>query len=107
MQWIGTILALGAGLILRLGLPIALTILAIALLRRLDARWQSEAGRYPVQLATPCWEIKNCTPEQRTACSARESGQPCWQTRRLANGYLREECLTCEVFEQAPVPVRM
>jgi hypothetical protein len=35
---------------------------------------------------------------------AAESGKPCWQIHRLSNGYLREACLDCEVFINAPAP---
>jgi hypothetical protein len=30
---------------------------------------------------------------------------PCWQSQRLSNGYLQQECLDCEVFLSAPIPV--
>jgi hypothetical protein len=107
MEWINAFLALSVGLFLRLAFPLAVTILVVALLRHLDARWQTEAAQTPVVPDTKCWQIKNCPPEQRENCAAANSNQPCWQERRLTNGYLREECLSCEVFEQAPVPVRM
>ncbi len=108
MELINAILALATGLFLRLAVPIAITILVISLLRRLDARWQIEAEQMPeaqLEAQVKCWEIKNCPPEQRDACVASRSNQPCWQERRLENGYLREECLSCEVFGQAPLPV--
>jgi hypothetical protein len=35
---------------------------------------------------------------------AAASGKPCWQIHRLSNGYLREACLDCEVFINAPAP---
>ncbi|MGE5250082.1 MAG: hypothetical protein ACM3QS_07680 [Bacteroidota bacterium] len=106
MQPVSTFLVLAAGLFVRLALPIALTILVIVILRRLDARWQLEAEQSTSSAVAEikCWEMKHCTPEQREACLVPDSGQPCWQERRLKNGYLREECLSCEVFEQAPVP---
>jgi hypothetical protein len=108
MDGLGTFLALAVGLFLRLALPLAVTLFFISFLRRLDSRWQLEAeqmaaGNPAAELK--CWEMKNCTPEQREACLAVDAGQPCWQERRLKNGYLREECLSCEVFEQAPLPL--
>ena len=107
MGSVDTILVLATGLLLRLALPIGLTIFVIYMLRRLDARWQLEAEQMPAQPLEPekCWEIKNCPPEQLTTCAAYGSNEPCWQMHRLQNGYLREECLTCEVFERAPIPV--
>jgi len=94
------------GLLVRLAIPIALTAVLIFFLRKLDARWQSEAHA-PIPLEkVKCWEIKNCTPEQLENCVAGQSQLPCWQVYRLPNGYLREECLSCEVFRKAPVPVQ-
>lgn len=106
MEVINALLVILTGLFLRLALPVAATILLISVLRRLDARWQLEAQQIPAQPIerTRCWEIKNCSPEQRAACAAGQSDNPCWQERRLNNGYLPEECLDCEVFEQAPLP---
>lgn len=106
MEILNTFLVILSGLFLRLALPIAVTIGLISILRRLDARWQLEAQHIPAQPIekTRCWEIKNCSPEQRAACTASQSDNPCWQERRLKNGYLAEECLDCEVFEMAPIP---
>lgn len=100
-----SLLALIAGLLMRLAIPLAITALLIFFLRKLDAHWQSEA-----QLAEPaaqevnCWEIKGCAPEQRKSCVAYQANLPCWQAKRLPNGYLHEACLSCEVFTEAPMP---
>jgi hypothetical protein len=101
------ILAILIGLLLRFGLPMVITLMVIVILRKVDARWQKEAEQSPptVEVENPhCWEIKNCTPEQMSECPAPTSTKPCWQIRRQKNGYLREECLTCQVFQQAPLP---
>ncbi len=98
------------GLLLRLGLPLAVTVLLVWLLRKVDARWQREAekewaGAPGVALATPCWQIRQCTPERRAACAAyRQSQVPCWQVFRSSSGQLRESCLDCVVLRSAPVP---
>lgn len=106
MNDINSLLAVVIGLVVRFAIPIFITALAVAFLRKLDARWQAEAENIPLNVETPkCWEIKNCTPEERAKCEAASSNTPCWQVRRLPNGYLREECLDCEVFHKAPVPV--
>ena len=107
METVNTILVLAFGLFLRLALPIGLTVFFIYMLRRLDARWQLEAEQAPVQPLDQqkCWEIRNCPPEQLASCAAYGADEPCWQVHRLQNGYLREECLSCKVFEQAPFPV--
>lgn len=97
------------GMILRIGIPVVLTIAAIALLRRLDHRWQRESLALPVVPAgKPCWEIKGCSEEKKKGCAAAANPQvPCWQIHRSGNGALKETCLGCDVFRQAPVPVQI
>jgi len=94
-----------SGLLLRLAIPIAATLLVIYILRRLDKRWQAEAELEPVPVEKiECWKIKGCPPENVKQCAAAQSPLPCWQYKRLPNGYLRENCLSCPVFVEAPVP---
>ena len=104
METITSLLAIITGLLLRLVFPIAVTALMIYFLRKLDTRWQSEAQLTVLVEKPKCWEVKNCTPEQMKNCAAGQSPLPCWQARRLPNGYLREECISCEVFRKAPIP---
>ena len=107
MNDINSLLAVVIGLVLRFAIPIIITVLAVAFLRKLDARWQAEGENAPLDMEAPkCWEIKNCTLEEREKCEAARSSIPCWQVKRLPNGYLREECLDCEVFYKAPAPVQ-
>lgn len=99
------ILYILAGLLLRLAIPIAGTLLVIFVLRKLDAHWRAEAELQTAAVGKPeCWKIKGCTPEQVQDCTASRSPLPCWQTNRLPNGYLQEECLSCPVFLEAPIP---
>ena len=94
-----------AGLFLRLAIPIAGTILLIFFLRKLDQRWQAEAKLQPIRVEKPeCWKTKGCPTEQVKNCPAAKSPLPCWQAKRLPNGYLNEQCLTCSVFVEAPAP---
>ena len=105
METIPSLLALLAGLLVRLAIPIALTALLIFCLRKLDARWQMEAQSPELaNQKVECWKIKGCPPEQVAQCVGAQSPLPCWQAFRLPNGYLREECLTCKVFTEAPMP---
>jgi hypothetical protein len=107
MEWFNSILAVLTGLTLRLAIPIAITLLAVYILHKVDVRWQEEAASLPAPLAVEklrCWDIHNCTIEQRNKCTSPNSAEPCWQAHRLSNGYLREECLNCQVFHQAPIP---
>ena len=92
-------------LLLRLALPVAITLVPVYFLRKLDARWQVEAELQPVFVQKPeCWKIRGCSPEQLKDCVAFSSPLPCWQVFRLPNGYLNEECISCKVFIEAPVP---
>jgi hypothetical protein len=51
---------------------------------------------------SPCWESKNCSPEQRALCpAARRAGVPCWLTMQLVEGRLPERCLDCQVFKDS------
>jgi hypothetical protein len=104
METITSLLAILAGLLVRLAIPVAITAVLIILLRKLDARWQAEA-QLPVLVEKPeCWKIKGCPPEQVKNCVGASSPLPCWQAFRLPNGYLRDECLSCKVFLDAPMP---
>jgi hypothetical protein len=106
METLTSFLAILAGVFLRLAIPIVGTSCLIFFLRRLDARWQAAARLQPSPVEKPeCWKIKGCSPEQQRNCIAGSSSLPCWQVYRLPNGYLREECISCEVFVNAPVPI--
>ena len=104
MEWITSTFFVLIGLLVRLAIPILVTILLIALLRKLDEHWRVE-GTMPVVVEKPeCWKIMDCPPEKVVACKGASSPLPCWQAYRLPNGYLHEECLTCKVFIDAPTP---
>ncbi len=103
------LLTISAGLLLRIGLPIAVTALVIFFLRKMDNRWRVEAKQnllVPVAgTSQPCWDVKNCSPEQRQKCAAsKQSAVPCWQFYRSEQGILKETCLGCDVFRLAPLP---
>lgn len=105
METIISSLYLLAGLLLRLAIPILGTVLLVLFLRKLDKQWQTEAELHPPLIDKPeCWKIKGCTPQQSESCKAPQSELPCWQVNRLPNGYLHEECLSCQVFTEAPIP---
>lgn len=91
------------GLLLRLGLPLALTIVAALYLRRLDARWRAEARlQRPVPLAVqamasrPCWETKGCGLAKGNCPAGQHPTAPCWEFKRT-NGQLAPACQQCEV----------
>ena len=103
------ILSFLLGVLLRLGIPIAITALVLIFLHRLDRRWQKEALALPViHAGKPCWEIKGCPEETRKNCqAAAQPKTPCWQVFRTRDGVMKEACLGCDVFRQAPLPVRI
>jgi hypothetical protein len=103
-----TILTFVIGLSVRIVLPVGLTLLVFFFLRRLDQRWQKEALQLPVVSPgqKPCWEVRNCPEEKRSQCAAaRQPKVPCWQVFRTRDGVMKENCLGCAVFRQAPVHV--
>jgi hypothetical protein len=109
MESVNTFLALLAGLLLRLAIPIGLTVIFVYLLTRLDKRWQSEAAPM-LEADQPrnagCWDVKHCSAEDRARCSAYAHPEtPCWQYYRQESGLLPERCIGCDVFKKAPVPV--
>jgi hypothetical protein len=103
-----SLIALLLGLALRLVLPVAITLVAIYFLRKLDAHWQQEAEQElakPAEEAEQSWDLKDCPIEKRSVHPLLVSARPCWQTHRLPSGYLNEECLSCAVFRNAPARV--
>src|SRR3989304_6106407 len=86
-----------AGLILRIAIPIGITLLLGWFLNRLDARWQAEAKEIQTSLIArtqpnsiqPCWEYMNCSPSVRDNCPVYGNlGILCWEFFR-AKGTLR------------------
>jgi hypothetical protein len=104
METMDTLLVFLSGVFVRLALPIAVTLIAVYFLHRLDVRWQSEAGAGPGVEKPECWKVRNCPPAARAACPGFVSPEPCWQAKRQPSGYLAEDCLTCDVLLTAPVP---
>lgn len=100
--------------ILRIGIPLGLTLGVAYALRRLDAKWQAEAWAQleanqpqdqvitqvkPLVNEQPCWSLKGCDETARAQCAApKQSDIPCWLARRRSEGKLPEECYTCIQF---------
>lgn len=105
METLTSLLAIVTGLLVRLAIPIAGTILLIYFLRKLDTHWPAEGEPAPAHIEkVECWKIKGCSEEQRKDCIGAVSPLPCWQAYRQSNGYLQEKCISCEVFVNAPLP---
>jgi hypothetical protein len=101
--------------LLRLGVPLGITLAVGHWLRRMDARWEAEAlaqweqEAVPAELkalkraAQPCWEQKGCPEAQRAQCPAYKFwGIPCWVARLRATGRLPGECHNCGIFSLSP-----
>ena len=98
--------------ILRLGVPLAITLLAAYGLRKLDERWQAEAEArqaLTVQTSRPtlqfspnvhCWEKRGCSEETRRRCPAyQQSALPCWMARLRADNRVPGGCYGCTLFQ--------
>lgn len=111
MEGFSTTLAVLTGFLLRFGVPILVMVVVVYILRRMDIRWQEEARQQMTTVRvsspqTPCWEVKGCLPEMRQHCAGFTDPEvPCWQQFRASDGRLKEDCLDCNVFRNAPVPV--
>lgn len=102
-----TIFIMMIGIFLRFLAPLFLTMLILHFLKRLDDRWQAESENDQALKASddmPCWKEQGLSIDE-IKLRAEKNKQPCWQTYRLSNGFLREVCLTCEVYLAASVPV--
>lgn len=102
------------GLVVRIGLPVAVTLLVVRWLLQLDSQWQNQANEESVAEGVirilpgnvGCWEINGCSSEKRSHCTAYAHPEsPCWQVFRNQSGALQERCLGCKVFKESPVPV--
>lgn len=111
MEWFESAVAVITGLLLRFGIPIAITTFFVWVLRNLDARWQAEADNVRVRphslgadvRQVRCWESRDCPLEKRDSCPAfTQPEKPCWQIFRDDQGRLLQTCLDCEVFREAP-----
>jgi hypothetical protein len=103
MELFTTFFAILIGFILRLAVPIVATCILIYFLRKLDARWQADAKLPPTPTQKiECWKINggSLTQPEKVA----DPSMSCWQVYRQPNGYLQEECISCEVFINAPIP---
>ena len=110
MEWLTTVSAMVLLMLLRVAIPIAVTLTFIKLLKWLDERWKEESDFGDARVSqfrnANCWEINGCPAAQRAKCKAYNNpDKPCWQVFREKNGRLQEHCIGCEVFRHAPVPV--
>lgn len=117
MEDLNTALGIGGMFILRLGIPLLITLTVACWLRRLDARWQAEAEQVTEQpvletepeteaaavalrpVEQPCWLINNCPQTVYTRCPAfQQADSPCWKACSQAEGQMRDQCYQCIFF---------
>lgn len=109
------ILAVMGLFLLRLGVPLAITLAVGYGLRRLDTKWQAEAqARWETvdQSQKEIVDTLKSLPAQRLCRKAEDYDEvisnlepgcalldiPCWVARFRATGRLPAECYTCELF---------
>jgi hypothetical protein len=115
MDWLQETAIIVGMFLLRLGVPLAITLAVAYFLRRLDAKWQTEtwerweAGQSQEKLIAeakrfqagkqPCWSLKGCAESVRASCPAyKQSDIPCWLARRRSEGKLPAQCYNCAQF---------
>ncbi len=55
----------------------------------------------------PCWDLRDCEPQQRQNCpAALHPEMPCWLTRREMEGKIPEACVHCVLFTSAVAPAQ-
>ncbi len=107
MQTLNDILSVLGLFVLRIGIPLAIT-LGIGY-------WLEKRLRPPVTEPTHniqpilgqaqhCWEIKGCAPEAIQKCPAFiRQDLPCWLANQVATGSLKPGCATCGQFKPVQV----
>ncbi|MBI5303714.1 MAG: hypothetical protein HY868_16380 [Chloroflexi bacterium] len=104
IEWLGLI----GMFALRLGIPIALTILV--------GRWLEKKMRPPeengtrkneMERRTPtkvirlhCWDFKHCDSTTRAKCAAtKHPDLPCWLALQADGHKVREDCFSCALYK--------
>ena len=114
MDWLFGVPVIVGMFVLRLGVPLLITLGVGYLWRRLDAKWQAEAQQKELsqalekaaaepglveKAAQPCWSAKDCEESVRANCAASKFPNiPCWLARRRSEGGLPAECYNCDQF---------
>ena len=118
MDWWLQVAAVIGMFILRLGVPLAITLAVGYWLRRLDAKWQAEALARKAEatlieeekqaepniemfriIDQPCWVLKDCAEDNYLRCPAyKHADLPCWLARLRTEGRLPQPCYQCELF---------
>lgn len=96
------------GVLLRVLLPLAITLGVALILKRFDDRWRAESLQESIRLAGAsgslqslnCWDAFGCSAETRAGCRAfSDKSKPCWEIMS-ADGKLQESCKACPFRKQ-------
>jgi hypothetical protein len=117
VDWLLQAIAIFGMFVLRLGVPLAITLAVGYWLRRLDAKWQAEAqARWKANQAQreakiepqtelvkviqgPCWVLKGCPETVYPQCPAyHHSDIPCWLAWFQAERAIPARCYRCTLF---------
>ncbi len=97
-------------LILRVGVPILITLMIGAWLRKLLEEREAREQKRPDALAAGqhCWEIKQCPEAEQARCAAKQHPDlPCWLALQLNGAGLKPGCYACPIYTQhAPATVK-
>lgn len=112
MDWLVQAALILGMFVLRLVVPLAITLAIGYWLRRLDAKWQAEAQvrrdatveseiRLLRVIKEPCWVTKACPEAIYPHCPAyHDPDIPCWLARFRAGGSIPAACYRCPLFSQ-------
>lgn len=103
------ILALIVMFVVRIGIPIALTLAFGLWLERKLQPPKEEAEKKANEFARRersskiiqlhCWDLNHCASSKRAQCAAcRHPELPCWLALQVEGGKVREECFTCRLY---------
>ncbi len=107
------VLVVGYMFVLRIGVPILITLMLGAWLKHfLEERESKELPESkPLALVEQqhCWEVKQCPETEQARCVAKQRPDlPCWLALQVNGTGLKEGCYSCPIFTaRAPVTVKV
>ncbi len=97
------VLVVGYMFVLRIGVPILITLMIGAWLQRLLQEPETETQPSPADLANGkhCWDVNKCEETKRAQCAAfQRPDLPCWLAIQVSGQGLTEKCYSCALFTQ-------
>ncbi len=101
METLQDILNVLALFVLRIGVPLAITLgVGYWLEKKLQAPVTEPTHDIQPVAVMHCWEVKACPPEQFQKCPAfLRQDLPCWLANQVATGVIKPGCPTCGQFK--------